>query len=196
MVINAVIRVILLLAILLSSWVVNAAYVTVDRSTVRVNETFDLTINMETAPVNQPEISGMPGDLEILRSSNFYRKSTINGESSVQAGWTITIKALNEGLFVIPSFEVDGKMTQPVTIKVLAAVSSANINGQPDAIRITSEVSTDKLYVQQQLRYTIRLYRAVRAQYASLTEPELEGCLLYTSPSPRDGATSRMPSSA
>ena len=177
MVINSSIRFIIVLTIFLSS-ILEAAVVTVDRSSVRVNETFELTVNMQTAPVNQPEITGMPGDLQILRSSNFYRKSTINGESSVQAGWTITVKALNEGLFVIPSFEVDGTMTQPVTIKVLAAVSSANVNGQPDAIKIVSEVDKNSLYVQQQLRYTIRLYRAVRAQYASLTEPELDGALI------------------
>ena len=29
-----------------------------------------------------------------------------------------------------------------------------------------------------------------------LTDPPFNTCLLYTSPSPRDGATSRMPSSA
>ena len=31
---------------------------------------------------------------------------------------------------------------------------------------------------------------------SELGVPLSEGCLLYTSPSPRDGATSRMPSSA
>lgn len=178
MVINSVIRILLVLAVLLCSVIVEAAFVTVDRTTVRVNETFELTINMDTAPVNQPEITGMPGDLQILRSSNFYRKNTINGQATVQAGWNITIKALSEGLFVIPSFEVDGKMTQPVTMKVLAAVSSANVNGQADAIKIVSEISDDSVYVQQQLTYTIRLYRSVRAQYASLNDPQLEGALI------------------
>ena len=33
-------------------------------------------------------------------------------------------------------------------------------------------------------------------QKVKLVNPKLYGCLLYTSPSPRDGATSRMPSSA
>ena len=177
MVINFFIRFIIVLIIVFNSQL-EAANVSVDRSSVRVNETFELTVNMQNTPVNQPEITGMPADLQILRSSNFFRKSTINGESSIQAGWTITIKALSEGLFVIPSFEIDGTMTQPVTIKVLAAVSSANVNGQPDAIKIVSEVDVNSLYVQQQLRYTIRLYRAVRAQYASLTEPQLDGALI------------------
>ncbi len=152
--------------------------VSIDRNSVRVNETFELTINMDTTPDDQPELTGMPGDLEVLRSSNFYRKSTINGKSQVQAGWTFTIKALNEGLYTIPSFNIDGQMTQPIMIKVLAAVSSAEIDGQADAIKIVSEINTDTVFVQQQLQYTIRLYRSVRAQYASLTEPELEGALI------------------
>ena len=171
---------ILTLLFILTTTDMLALEVTIDRNPVRVNETFELTIHMDTAPVNQPELIGMPGDLEVLRNSNFYRKSTINGKANVQAGWRFTIKALNEGLFTIPSITLDGETTQPVTIKVLAAVSSTNINGQADAIRITSELSDDSVYVQQQLTYTIRLYRAVQAQYASLTEPELEGALIET----------------
>ena len=171
---------ILTLLFILTTQTMLALEVTIDRNPVRVNETFELTIHMDTAPVNQPELIGMPGDLEVLRNSNFYRKSTINGKASVQAGWRFTIKALNEGLYTIPAITLDGETTKPVTIKVLAAVSSTNINGQADAIRITSELSNDSVYVQQQLTYTIRLYRAVQAQYASLTEPELEGALIET----------------
>ena len=37
--------------------------------------------------------------------------------------------------------------------------------------------------------------KAVKARLAPLSDT-LEGCLLYTSPSPRDLSTSRMPSSA
>ena len=178
MVVKSLTSKLLVAVMVLQASLLMAVDVSIDRNAVRVNETFELTINMESTPVNQPELTGMPGDLEVLRSSNFYRKSTVNGQSQVQAGWTFTIKALNEGLYTIPSFNIDGQKTQPLTIKVLAAVSSAEINGQADAIKIVSEINTDTVYVQQQLLYTIRLYRSVRAQYASLTEPELEGALI------------------
>ena len=130
MVMKTLVQLLLLLIIALNTSLSWAVDVSIDRSSVRVNETFELTINMETTPVNQPELVGLPGDLEVLRSSNFYRKSTVNGQSQVQAGWTFTIKALNEGLFTIPSFDIDGEKTQPLTIKVLAAVSSAALGGQ------------------------------------------------------------------
>ena len=39
--------------------------------------------------------------------------------------------------------------------------------------------------------------RGIKFQFIDMKEKGMsKGCLLYTSPSPRDGATSRMPSSA
>jgi len=156
----------------------SAVKATVDRNPVRVNETFELTIHLKTAPVNKPELVGLPVELEVQRSSNFYKRSSFNGESSVQAGWHFTIKATREGIYTIPSFDIDGSKTQAVSLKVLEAVSSTNVNGQDDAIKLEVETDSDSIYVQQQLNYTIRLYRAVQAQYASMTEPELEGALI------------------
>ena len=36
----------------------------------------------------------------------------------------------------------------------------------------------------------------IKMAYGVLNDPRYKGCLLYTSPSPRDGLLSRMPSSA
>ena len=65
---------------------------------------------------------------------------------------------------------------------------SANVSplGLPEGVAkaITAALATAD-------RYPDPLCRALREKLAVA-----EGCLLYTSPSPRDGATSRMPSSA
>ncbi len=81
---------------------------TIDRSPVRVNETFELTLHMNSAPVTRPPLKGLPTDIEIVRSTNFYQSSTINGKTSVQAGWRFILRAKLEGIFTIPSFELDG----------------------------------------------------------------------------------------
>jgi len=151
---------------------------TIDRNPVRVNETFELTLHMETAPVSRPPLKGLPDVFEIVRSTNFYQRSTINGKSEVQAGWRFILRATEEGIFTIPEFEVDGKKTKVLQLKVLPPVSSTNIGDQQDAIRLTATVDYEDVYVQQQVLYTIRLYRAVQAQYASLTEPQLDGAIL------------------
>jgi len=150
----------------------------IDRNPVRVNETFELTLHMNSAPVTRPPLTGLPAELEIVRSTNFYQSSTINGQTSVEAGWRFILKASLEGIFTIPSFELDGQNTLAQQITVLPPVNATNVGTQQDAIRLTATVDHEKVYVQQQIIYTVRLYRAVQAQYASLTEPALEGAIL------------------
>ncbi|PCJ45995.1 MAG: hypothetical protein COA74_14660 [Gammaproteobacteria bacterium] len=151
---------------------------TLDRNPVRVNETFELTLHMASTPVTRPPLKGLPKELEIVRSSNFFQSSTINGKTNVQAGWRFILKANLEGIFTIPSFEIDGQSTQAQQIKVLPAISSTSIGGQQDAIKLTAKVDHHEVYLQQQIIYTVSLYRAVQAQYASLTDPFLEGAIL------------------
>ncbi|RKZ99653.1 MAG: hypothetical protein DRQ47_10680, partial [Gammaproteobacteria bacterium] len=166
----------LIIILLMQSLVINGEVAsTIDRNPVRVNETFELTLHMDTAPISRPPLEGLPPEFEIVRSSSFYQRNSINGKTTVQAGWHFTIKAIEEGVYTIPGFEVDGDLTDSILLKVLPPVSKTDVAGQQDAIRLTAEVNYKSVYVQQQLVYTIRLHRAVQAQYASLTEPSMEG---------------------
>ncbi|MCP3675371.1 MAG: protein BatD, partial [Gammaproteobacteria bacterium] len=168
----------IILFLLLTSAVSAGISSTIDRNPVRVNETFELTLHMKTAPVSRPALEGLPEAFEIVRSTNFYQRSSINGKTEVQAGWRYILRAKEEGVFTIPAFEKDGSKTKVFQLTVLPPVNSTSVGGQQDAIKLTATIGSDDIYVQQQILYTIRLYRAVQAQYASLTEPEMEGALL------------------
>jgi len=168
----------IILFLLLTSVVSAEVSSTIDRNPVRVNETFELTLHMESAPVSRPALEGLPEAFEIVRSTNFYQRSSINGKTEVQAGWRYVLRAKEEGVFTVPAFEIDGSQTKVFQLTVLPPVSSTNVGGQQDAIKLTATIGSDDIYVQQQILYTIRLYRAVQAQYASLTEPLMEGALL------------------
>jgi hypothetical protein len=169
---------ILMLSTVVTALIQAEVRATIDRNPIRVNETFELTLHMNSAPVTRPPLIGLPAELEIVRSTNFYQSSTINGKTDVQAGWRFILRAKLEGIFTIPSFELDGKNTLAQQIKVLPPVSSTDVGDQQDAIRLIATVDHKKVYVQQQIIYTIRLYRAVQAQYASLTDPAMEGAIL------------------
>ncbi|MCP4411324.1 MAG: protein BatD [Gammaproteobacteria bacterium] len=172
-------NIILIILFLLTTSMVEAAVsISIDRNPIRVNETFELTLHMESAPVSRPPLEGLPAAISIIRSSNFYQRSSINGKTEIQAGWRFTLKATEEGIFTIPAFNIDGNMTKPIQLKVLAAVNSTSINGQQDAIQLKATVDFNEVYVQQQIIFTIHLYRAVQAQYASLTEPKMPEALL------------------
>ena len=62
-----------------------------------------------------------------------------------------------------------------------------------------SSLAYDTLYAEGQRRYVESLSSYARQFMGKLNKPKVDyikGCLLYTSPSPRDATLSRMPSSA
>ena len=62
-----------------------------------------------------------------------------------------------------------------------------------------SSLAYDTLYAEGQRRYVESLSSYARQFMGKLNKPKVDyikGCLLYTSPSPRDRSLSRMPSSA
>ena len=67
--------------------------------------------------------------------------------------------------------------------KFLFVVSGAAGTGKDSVVKALREAHPE-------------IEKTVSATTRSPRPGEQEGCLLYTSPSPRDGATSRMPSSA
>ena len=92
-------------------------------------------------------------------------------------------KAVDFGLMEV----VDGKVVNVNTEAVDTVVGAARIVGK---LQPTSIVEKDNTYDQE----AIVLCRVLTSP--SGVARELWSCLLYTSPSPRDYAASRMPSSA
>ena len=60
------------------------------------------------------------------------------------------------------------------------------------------DIKVDELYSLHTAIFNPALTRAAKEKFSELVEDiiEVQTCLLYTSPSPRDGLLSRMPSSA
>ena len=95
---------------------------------------------------------------------------------------SITIKTLDEEAKIGPAIE--------------SALAAANEIPGPVEIVIADSLSTDKT-VGVASRYPVRVVQFVNKRDCGCgAGVQLGYCLLYTSPSPRDGLLSRMPSSA
>ena len=92
---------------------------------------------------------------------------------------------------------------------VVLAIAMRRLRNMTDSQELAQDVFVQAMQKLTQLRQpecfpgwlrsiTVRMSinRAVRRAPAVSVEPEMLACLLYTSPSPRDLSTSRMPSSA
>ena len=79
-------------------------------------------------------------------------------------------------------------------LKLFAAIMLPQMIAR-DVIREQKGVSGARWVSEEKLHITLGFFGEVDPDHAELLDQEL-ACLLYTSPSPRDLSTSRMPSSA
>ncbi|MGQ8366809.1 BatD family protein [Glaciecola sp. 1036] len=148
----------------------------VDQNPVLVDESFTLTITANGSPDSQTiDFSALEQNFRVSAPSVSQSTQIINGNRSSSVSWRLTLFPRATGSFEIPSFSLDGKTTQPITLNV---VESSQAGDQPREFYITTEVSENKIYLQQQLVYTVKIFLAGEIQSGSLSEPVLDGAII------------------
>ncbi len=134
-----------------------AATAHVDRNHVSLNETFVLTITVENISLSgSPDLESLEGDFTLLGTSQSTSMNIFNGTSSRKTEWTTTLAPKKTGTFTIPSVEVGGEKTNPLTIIVSKAPKVTST--QKNEIFFEVEIDRRQGYVQQQFVYTIKRY--------------------------------------
>ena len=144
----------------------------VDRPSVDLNESFVLEIMVDTNIDMEP-------NLEVL-DENFYRgqlsqlsnTSIINGQIRRSRTWTIALMAKATGKQEIPSVTVGNEKSQPISITINEPTNAPP--GEADVF-ITSEVDQTEAYVQSQILYRFKVYRAVATRQEGRRDPGITG---------------------
>ncbi|MDX1811899.1 MAG: BatD family protein, partial [Gammaproteobacteria bacterium] len=167
-------RVIVFLLVLFLPVVVQAKVsAKVDRTTIEDGETFQLTLQYDD---DEPDIEDLKKFFDVLGTSRSSKVSIINGSVNRVNEWLVTLAPRNIGQQVIPSIKFGNEATPPIQIKVIKpSVATA---GQGADIFLEAKVDQPKAYVQSQIVFTIRLYRAVDIKEASLTEPAFDDAIV------------------
>lgn len=151
---------------------------TIDRTDIGAGETFVLNIQVEDDTAEQPDLSLIPKEFTIVSQSQYHHSQFINGRKTSVQGWQIKLKTLQSGELTIPSITVGNNATQPIKLKIKDSSDQLNLNGESKVIFLEAEVDTQEAYVQQQVIFTVKLYRAVNTHYASLSEPQAENAIV------------------
>jgi len=149
----------------------------VDRTEVSINDVFTLTlrVNAELADTN-PNIDSLQQDFEIIGSSQRNSFTFINGVSEQWSEYRISLRARSTGTLTIPAFRIGNEVTMPINITVADAIQNP-VN--TDDFFLTSTVSKENVYVQEQLLYTVKIYFSVPFdQGAQLGAPEAENAVI------------------
>jgi len=143
----------------------------VNRQNIEVNESFNLVFEADGSVDADPDFSPLAVYFDILNQSQSSNMTIVNGNFSRKTVWTLVLLAKQPGSYAIPSIEFGKDKSRPLTIKIGKASTQSSSSDQ--SIFLEAEIDQQSAYVQSQIIYTVRLFRSVDIQNASLTEPEL-----------------------
>lgn len=169
-------RAIFLIFVTACLWLSGQAYAavsaSVDRAEVELNESFTLKVTVDTAIDVEPNAEALEEDFYVGTRSQLSNTTIVNGQISRSRTWTYVLMAKEEGDLVIPPVRIGAEESDPVPIRVTPP--STNLPGEAD-IFVTTEVDHTESFVQAQVLYRVKVYRAVATRQPRLNEPSIGG---------------------
>lgn len=153
-----------------------------DRSQVNSGDSFKLILTLEGAnPQTAPDISPLTKDFDILATEQSQQISSINGQTSQQNTWVISLSPKGTGNVSIPAIQLGNLQSQPLTIQVspgndpaASNVVSKNLN----SVFLDTRVDLHAPYVKQAINYTIKVFYGVALAEGQLTDPRVDNAII------------------
>jgi len=154
-----------------------AARAWLDRDTMHLGETVTLNVETEGDAGGQPSFSALSQDFSMLGTQSSQQVSIVNGSSSAKTVWAVGLEPKHAGRITIPALTVGSAQTAPIALTVLAQPAGAQGKPGDDVfLEVTAEPLTP--YVQQQVRYTVKLYFSFGLTDGNLSEPQADGIVV------------------
>ena len=162
-----------LLALLMAAATASAAVTARnDRPVVDLNESFTLEIMVDSNTDLDPDLAVLDENFYVGQVSQLSNTSIINSEIRRSMTWTVQLMAKRTGTQEIPAIRLGTQASNPVRIVVNEPADEPP--GEADVF-VTSEVDRVETFVQSQILYRIKIYRAVPTRQPALREPTIAG---------------------
>jgi len=164
---------------LLPQWAMaDSATASLDRSITSWGESVLLQIRVDGSADEDPDLSVLKNDFDILNQSQSSNYSLINGSMSRSKSWSINLMPKRQGDLAIPGISLGNVSTQPLHLQVLAEQSSPAGLAEPKDIYLEVSASSNDVYVQAEVLLTVKLFRAVNLAQAQLTEVDVPHAII------------------
>ena len=144
----------------------------VDRPSVDLNESFMLEVIVDTNTDLEPDLTVLEEGFYVGQVSQLSNTSILNGEIRRSRTWTIALMPKSTGTQEIPPISIGNEQSAPV--RIIVNEPSNAPPGEADVF-VSSEIDLAETYVQAQILYRIKVYRAVATRQPSLREPTISG---------------------
>ena len=145
-----------------------------ERDRIPLSESFQITFEIDASSQANPDFSPLQKDLDILARSQSTNISMVNGQYRAMTRWTLEVMAKHPGTLTIPAITF-GSETSPVKTITVTEEQESQENSQAKEIFFEVDAHPKNPYVQAEVIYTVRLFRAVNTHNSSLSEPQFQG---------------------
>ena len=119
------------------------ATATVSKNQITENEVIQLMVSVDkSADQSKFDTSQLGNDFRSGQVSFGSSRSLVNGDYSVQSQWTVSIAPTRMGTLTIPSLNIAGEKTNPITIRVN---KDATAPKSSDVIKVSGELTKSEL---------------------------------------------------
>jgi hypothetical protein len=143
----------------------------VDRATVRENESLTYILRAEGQSRDRPDFASLAADFDILETRSSMSVQMAGGQTTTVTEWLMQLMPRGPGNFTLPPVALAGALSNPVDVEVLPALAG----DAPADIFLEVEVTPETAYAQAEVVFTVRLFRGVNTGRSSLSEPEVAG---------------------
>ncbi len=153
----------------------NAVEITavVDRNPIPVGESFRFILEANGSVDKDPDFTELQNKFRVLSTSQSSNYSLMNGSMTKTKTWIMVLIADKPGSFIIPEINFGKDKSDAIAITVSNTVSTQDSEQSRD-IYIEADIEPKSVYVQQQVIYSIKLFRRIQIANASLSEPASE----------------------
>lgn len=144
-----------------------------DRDRIAAGESLQLELRVDGHPDEEPDLSSLQKNWDILSRSQSSQMQIVNGNFSRSIVYRLTLMPKTQGMVTIPAVCFGSDCTIPLPINV--ATSFSPDNGTAASLLLESEVSPEKIVTQGQLLLKVRLLRRLELLDGQLNEPQPSG---------------------
>lgn len=148
----------------------------VDRDELGLEETFTLVLRYDEQINTTPDYELLRKDFDILNTQSGTQMSIINGSMEASTEWKIALAPKRIGKLLIPSFTIDGAISDAIEITVEG--KSKSPKNTDNNVTVEVETSKDTSYVQEQIIVTLRLYTTVGLNGVELQPLQVKDALV------------------
>lgn len=149
----------------------------IDKNPVMIDEALILTVTA-TGDVNRNAFNSsvLLKDFIVENTSVSSQTRIVNFDSTQTTTWQTRLFPKKEGRFTIPPISIEGEQTQPINVHVIP-VPTSTTQEQRDYF-VTAELAQSSVFVQEHLKYTVKLHMAQSIERGSLQAPVMEDAIV------------------